>query len=256
MMLQGTLPEILSQLAPVISDQPRRVAGEMLLQGRPFRYADLHSFYHQAVQIFAKRLYDFESSTDTPLILDCGAHIGLASLYFATRYPGARIVSFEADPCIADMLVFNIQSFGIDAAVRAEGKAVWIDDGGAPFSFTSDDAGYVSAAAGALVPTVRLRDLIDGQDVELLKLDVEGSEFALLHDCDGALGGVSKMIVEVHRFRDEDGKLGSLLSILERNGFRYVLSDLHHAGWMETGVKPPFAECPTDKYIVSVFAWR
>jgi FkbM family methyltransferase len=255
-MLQGTLPEILSQLAPIIAEQPRRIAGEMILQGRPFRYADLHSFYHQAVQIFAKRLYDFESSTDTPLILDCGAHIGLASLFFATRYPGARILSFEADPRIADMLAFNIRSFGLDQIVLPEGKAVWIDDAGAPFSFTSDDAGHVSAAAAALVPSVRLKDLIGSQNVELLKLDVEGSEFALLHDCDDALGRVSKMIIEVHRFRDEDGKLGNLLGILERNGFRYVLSDLHHAGWMEAGVKPPFAECQTDKYIVSVFAWR
>jgi FkbM family methyltransferase len=255
-MLQGTLPEILDQLAPVVSEQPRRVAGEILLQGRPFRYADLHSFYYQAVQIFAKRLYEFESSTVTPLILDCGAHIGLASLFFATRYPGARIIGFEADPLIADMFAFNIRSFGLDQMVLTESKAVWIDDAGVPFSFTSDDAGHVSAAAAMLVPSVRLRDLIGGQDVELLKLDVEGSEFALLDDCDGALSRVSKMIIEVHRFRDEDGKLGSLMGILERNGFRYVLSDLHHAGWMEAGVKPPFSECPTDKYIVSVFAWR
>ena len=100
-MIAGTLGEILQKLSGELNNYPRRVPGELLLEGRRFRYADLHSFYHQATQLFAQRLYDFESTTPAPLILDCGAHIGMAALFFKTRYPAAQIKAFEADPAIA-----------------------------------------------------------------------------------------------------------------------------------------------------------
>lgn len=255
--IQGGLNEILGYLSQNLQSFPRRVPGRLLVDGRELRYVDLHSFYYQSVQILSNRLYDIRTDETAPLILDCGAHIGLASLFFARRFPGATIHAFEADPAIAEVLAFNVASLGL-GNVTPHARAVWTGDGGISFERSSDDSGHVAAgAAGTVtVPSVRLRDLLAGREVALLKLDVEGAEFALLRDCDGALGGVRKIVLEVHCFGQPDASLGRLLSLLEDNGFRYGLSDLHQAVWLENGEPPPFGELRTGKYLISVFAWR
>lgn len=252
-MLSGTLGDILTTLSNTLSSYPRRVPGTLFVEGREVYYVDLHSFYHQSMQIFAHNLYDFTSSVSDPLILDCGAHIGMASLYFASRYPTAKIIAYEADPHIADALKKNMNAFGL-GNVTVEAKAVWITDTGVHFSIENDDSGFVKEQ-GTLLPSVRLRDIIAANRVELLKMDVEGAEFALIPDAAEVLVNVQKLIIEVHQLRDE-GRLGELLTTLEVAGFRYVLSDLHHAVWIPTDKKPPFNETKTDKYLVSIFAWR
>lgn len=254
-MLSGTLGDILGVLESTLSTYPRRVPGVIQLEGRELHYVDLHSFYHQSVQIFANNLYEFSSSTSAPLILDCGAHIGLASLYFTSRYPGCKIIAYEADPIIAQALKKNVISYGLQN-VTVEAKAVWTDNSGVSFSEEFDDSGHIGAMSGGkVVPSVRLKDVISQSPIELLKMDVEGAEFALFKDCASALHNVNKIIVEVHQLRSE-GKLGELLSVLESAGFRYILSDLHQAVWVTDYKKPPFSETKTDRYLVSVFAWR
>ena len=44
----------------------------------------------------------------TARIVDVGAHLGLATLYFAGRYPNARIDSYEANPNAGPLLEMNI----------------------------------------------------------------------------------------------------------------------------------------------------
>jgi FkbM family methyltransferase len=252
-MISGTLPEILASLAQTIESYPRRVPGELSLEGRPLRYADLRSFYYQCRQVFAERLYDFEPGAAPSRILDCGAHIGIASLFFASRFPGVAIEAFEADPVIAQMAAANLAAFGFNN-VKVEAKAVWINNSEVLFSSSSDDAGFAGSGSNA-VPAVRLRDLVLAAPVDLLKLDIEGGEFAVLADCENSLSQVKRIVVEVHQLRDE-GQVGSLLSILERAGFRYTFTDLHSATWMPTGHAPPFSACKSDRYIFTVYAWR
>lgn len=227
-----------------------------MLDGRRLLYADLHSFYYESVQIFGQRLYDFESSRPDPLIIDCGAHIGLASLFFVTRYPSARVMAFEADPEIARLHQANMASYGA-VRVTSNARAVWINDNGVNFRNSNDDSGHVVATGeGTIqVPSFRLRDLIIDESVEMLKLDIEGAEFAVLEDCDGALKNVEKMIIEVHKF-NSDARVGRLLDMLEKNGFQYSLVDLHQATWLGSNRRPPFAACQTEKYLITVLAWR
>jgi FkbM family methyltransferase len=253
--LQGSMETILKMLQPTLSNQPRRVPGQLQLDGRPFRYVDLHSFFHQADQIFRGRLYDFTPATDRPLILDCGAHIGLAALYFARRYPQAEIHSFEADPAIAKVLAGNVRSLGL-AQVTVHPEAVWIDAAGVTFDSSGDDSGHVRAGAGTTVPSMRLRAFLQERTVDLLKLDIEGAEYRVLADCDGVLANARNVVLEVHHFRDGDGRLGELLGVLERNHFQYTLGDLHAAEWIASAFKPPFAACKTPHYIVTIFAWQ
>src|SRR5215469_16541731 len=51
--------------------------------------------YHD---IFKQKEYWFRSSIDTPYLLDCGAHIGLATISFKRLYPQAHVTAIEANP--------------------------------------------------------------------------------------------------------------------------------------------------------------
>ena len=59
-----------------------------------------------------KETLKFCSTQPTPRILDCGANVGLASLYFKRLYPQARITAYEADPDIYQCLRNNLRRNG------------------------------------------------------------------------------------------------------------------------------------------------
>lgn len=241
-------------LSAEVSRWPRRVPGRLIIGGKVIKYADLHSFYYQARQIFGEHIYGFAATQPAPVILDCGAHVGLSSIYFKERYPLARITAFEADATIAGLCRDNLAACGFtDIAVEA--KAVWTHGDGVTFSASQDDAGHVAASGEVSVPSVRLKDVLSNTKVDLLKLDIEGAEFDVLADCAASLANVHRMIIEVHAF-GAHAKVGAAMAVLEAAGFKFSIADLHHATWMQPHDTPPFAAVRTDKYYFTIFAWR
>ncbi len=255
---EGSLGEIIETISKRVNSYPRKTPGRVKIDGMSFTFADLHSFYYQVIQIFKSDLYGFKADNDNPVILDCGAHIGLASMYFAAKYPKGKIYAYEADPAIAKMLEENIKSLELKN-VKTFAKAIWINDDGVLFENTNDDSGYISHFENGncvRIPSIRIKNFIEDQKVDLLKLDIEGSEYEVIADCDDVLANVKTMIIEVHKFRDQNGSLGSIFSVLEKNNSEYTLGDLHSADWLGTQIKPPFDAIKSDKYIISVFAWQ
>ena len=233
--------------------------GKLNLDGKDFYYADLHSFYYQSMQIFANKIYDFETEVDAPVILDCGAHIGLASIFFASRHPNAMIYAFEADPLIAQMCNENIRSFGLSDQVKVSNQAVWTHKQGIFFSTSCDDSGHIAgdqASEEIRTPSIRLRDIIKDLPIDFIKMDIEGGEFEVLKDCKDVLSNVNKIIAEVHQLGAMPGATSDLLKVLEENSFSYVFDDLHSATWVEDFKKPPFSKFKTDKYYITVYAWQ
>ena len=256
-MLSGTLNEVLQQLSSTLESYPRNTPGDLMIDGVKLHYADLHSFYHQAYQIFGTRLYEFESATQSPFIIDCGAHIGIASLFFKVRYPQSVIHAYEADPKVFSMLSANIKSFCL-GDVTCHQKAVWIHNDGVTFSGEHNDSGSVTnnqSGKTIAVPSVRLKDILTLRPVDLLKVDIEGAEFETFIDSNLELRNVSNIICKVHLLSPNQ-KLHPLLAILDAAGFNYVLSDLHQALWITPNEKPPFTAAKTDRWLVTVFAWR
>lgn len=250
---RGPEARVMRDVALLRPAYPRSFPGCLEIDGRPVRFADLHGFFFQYRQIFGERLYAFEAGGPDPYILDCGAHIGLASLFLAQLHPGATIDAFEADPALAALARDNLAAWGVTRAT-VHAKAVWVDEAGVRFERSGDDAGHV-AGQGETVPSVRLRDWLQGQPVGLLKLDVEGAEYPLIADCAGALDRVERMIVEVHHLNDEQGRVGDILAHLGAAGFAYGLVDLQQAPWAG-GQTPPFEALRTDRDLVTVLAWR
>ena len=103
---------------------PRFAPGRIALMDLDVRYADLLTLCPQWDDIFVKRTLAFTSASPSPRILDCGANVGLASLFFRRLYPDARITAFEADPTLFAILDANLRANGA-SSVEARQVALW-----------------------------------------------------------------------------------------------------------------------------------
>src|SRR4051794_18771176 len=49
--------------------------------------SNYHSLIFLIREIFCSEIYAFQSSSQEPVIVDCGANIGMATIYFKSRFP-------------------------------------------------------------------------------------------------------------------------------------------------------------------------
>lgn len=252
----GSLSEALTRLEQLVKTYPRRKPGRLVIDNQILDFADLHSVYHELKQIFAHNIYGFSTDNQEPIILDCGAHVGLATMYFARRYPHSQIHSFEADPKIFRLLQSNIANAGLNNVV-AYGRAVWTHDKGVGFRLSGDDSGCVDQSEAETVPSVRLKNFLENfNHIDLLKLDVEGAEFAILEDCNTTLNHINNIIIEVHHLSNIQPQLSKIFQFLENSNFHYTISDLHEAKWTKNDNPTPFDYINNNKFILTVFAWK
>src|SRR5437867_2541795 len=119
---------VLQELERRAAREPRYTRGDVSIAPYRFEYSDAMSAWPQWDDIFVHDSLSFETESAAPRILDCGANIGLASLYFKRRYRGANITAFEADPALAAICCRNLAANG-GADVDVKDAAVWISDG-------------------------------------------------------------------------------------------------------------------------------
>jgi FkbM family methyltransferase len=195
------------------------------------RVADCLSFIFQFKDIFVKQSYKFATESDSPVIYDCGANIGIGCIYFKHLYPKSHVTAFEADPAIAEILKTNLARNSI-TDVEVIPKAVWINQNGVTFMPDGADGGSINESSGGIrVPTIRLRDyLTAGKTIDLLKIDIEGAEVPVLEDCGDALKTVQNLFVEYHSWHGQRQQLDRLLSIITKAGFHYYLEPVTAIG--------------------------
>lgn len=183
-------------------------------------------------EIFLAEPYVFTPGTATPLIIDAGANIGMAVLYFKKEFPNARIVAFEPNPDAFRLLAHNVAANKI-SGVELHNVALAATTGELPFYFGTDGASltaslfaHVAGVRAIRVPTRRLSEFIESTTaVDLLKLDVEGAEPEILADLDqtGRLRYIQQLIVEYHYpiGTADSPQLAACLQTFERRGFAY-----------------------------------
>jgi len=219
----------------------RNQRGEIQFDGLTILYTDMLSWYIEYKDIFVNRIYHFETNNPTPYIIDGGGCIGMSALYFKSIYPNSKILCFEPDEEIFKILDSNIFTNNLKDITLV--KAGLADQIGTVY-FQSDgiDGGKIIESIGntqTRIPTVRLSDYVD-KPVDFLKLNIEGQELPVLQELEnsGSLKKIKKLVIEYHGWAGGEQKLGELLTILERNHFRYLVHDFD-AETCSTS-KPPF----------------
>lgn len=138
------------------------------------------------------------------VIVDAGAHIGLASLFFSTRYPEATVIALEPEPANFQVLTRNVAHL---PHVRPLNVALWNTesrlsmDGADRATWShrvSEDR--VGAVLGVTLPQVMERFGVDR--IDILKLDIEGAEQEVMGASAEWIDKVGLLVVETHdRFR-------------------------------------------------------
>jgi FkbM family methyltransferase len=181
--------------------------------------------------IFDRHEYAFATGLDSPFIIDAGAHIGVATHYFKRHYPHARVLAVEANPFTYTLLEQNIAHNGL-TGVRTVQAALAPEAGEVPFYTSVTDVRpgawgdsviqqpwhESSATTVVQVPAITLSSLLT-EPVDLLKLDIEGLETAVLAEAAHCLSLVRCVVLEFHGTRgNADNTLARLTGILHDAG--------------------------------------
>ena len=184
-------------------------------------------------EVFAEREYWFSTDNPRPVILDCGSNIGMAILFFKALYPHARITAFEPAPWACAAIEETIRANDLRdvslhnaALAESDGTLELYHDPKHPGSAVMSVFQDRMPGEAVRVPAVRLSSYVKGP-VDFLKLDVEGSELAVLRDlvASEAIAQIDQMVIEFHHHMSPQiDNMSECLAILERHGFGYQLT--------------------------------
>jgi len=206
--------------------------------------------------LLIKKINDFNATTSSPVILDCGANIGVSVLNYKRKYPDSKVIAFEPDPKIFPILKNNLINNSLSNVQLVE-AAVWIKKGRFQFFCEGADGSKLilddqNCSDRIEVQTVDLSEYID-QKIDLIKMDIEGAEFEVFSHIVNKLHLVDNLLIECHFNVDEIGKLTKLLDVLSQAGFSVSIAVL--GGWYDLLNKPKRNVNGFDQYIL-VSAWR
>ncbi len=168
-------------------------------------------------EIYHEKEQDWNFEVAPKTILDAGAYTGLSTVYFATRYPGAKIIAIEPSEENFALLTRNVSKLknvhAINAALWGESSSLVLTDPGRDYwglTVQESDTSASPDQTGPLVSTSKvdaltISDLIDDYGVDrvnLLKLDIEGSEKEVFSNARPWIDRVDAIFVELHdRFK-------------------------------------------------------
>ncbi|MEO1064256.1 MAG: FkbM family methyltransferase [Actinomycetota bacterium] len=155
------------------------VGREIVLTGRPYE-ADL-------LEHLAGRLPERGAH-----VLDVGAHIGNHTVALASL--GHQVVAVEPNPATRQLLEANVRRNDLGDRVTVHGVAVGAANGTGRLLLNDGNSGATRIAAGpGPIPVRPIDQLVD--DVDLLKLDVEGHEVEALAGAHRLLSTTRPMVL-------------------------------------------------------------
>jgi len=135
-------------------------------------------------------------------ILDLGANVGLAALFFAARFPEAKIVCVEPQPETASLLRHNLSCLGDRARVV---EAAVANEAGTMRLYLADEhycaSLMQSSNLGIAVRTVTVDEVMTESGltrIDILKMDIEGAEKLVLAAQPEWLRSVEILLIEMH----------------------------------------------------------
>ncbi len=173
--------------------------------------SDIPTYY----QVFIKQEYDFLVKTQPGVIIDAGANIGLTSIYFANKYPGARIVALEPEQSNFELLKINTAQYPnivpVQAALWDKNEAInLVDPGLGKWGFMTeknDSSKSLTAKHCHSVPAMTVDKIMQDYNLEkidILKIDIEGAEKEVFGDTSSWIEKVDSIIIELHE-RNKEG---------------------------------------------------
>lgn len=213
---QSTDPAVIKQ---VLTDQAYKLS-------RLARAGDLREH--------AKRM---SATGRKPLLVDAGANIGTASIYFRGTMPDACIVAIEPARDNFELLARNVEGLGIEiihgAVSSSPGRARVVDPGRGEWGYRTVALDNAASAIDA-VPHVTINDIFFGHATEafpfVVKVDIEGGEGNLFSANTEWVARTPLLIVELHDWMLPKGRSAQpflrCIANLDRD-FVYIGEDIY-----------------------------
>jgi len=168
----------LSQMA-----MPALVKHRSGLQLRVDEFGDVEAIW----QIFLRQVYDVRA-TDR-VIVDAGGNVGLFTCYALWRAPHSEVLTIEPFPTTVERLKQHLTDNRLSDRVSVLDRALTAAPGEVVMSIDAPSSQQkhvlhnpTQSATVLRVPSVTLSDAVAGlpDQIDLLKMDIEGSEFEVL----------------------------------------------------------------------------
>lgn len=156
--------------------------------------------------VLSDQEYRHEAIASAKRVLDIGAHIGIAAVWLHLMNPKVELACVEPDPRNLDLLSQNLAQNGIDArvircAVSDVSGQMSFGIGANPSCSTLRSTHHHSHEESISVEVKTLPQILDllGWDhVDLIKMDIEGAEGAVLESCRDWGSRVATLVMEIH----------------------------------------------------------
>jgi FkbM family methyltransferase len=152
-------------------------------------------------KIFVWNDYDLDYPAGVKTVIDAGANIGLSAVYFATRFPDAKVVAIEPQSENFRLLERNTRHYPQVLPLHA---ALWSGDTTLGLSNPNDRVDsyqYSPDAAVETVPAFSMTSVLSRYEmprVDVLKIDIEGAETEVFAQKPEWVRRAGMFIIELH----------------------------------------------------------
>jgi FkbM family methyltransferase len=145
--------------------------------------------------------YSFSLPVFAKVIVDAGANVGLTPIFYAKTFPKARIFAIEAERSNFELMLKNVRPYPNITPIHA---ALWGNEGyvslADPLPGASGNWGFVVISTPGNVRAITIPSLMRdfGIDhIDVLKVDIEGSEKEVFEACDWQ-DRLDSIVIELH----------------------------------------------------------
>ncbi len=158
-------------------------------------------------QVFVAKEYGLAVSFKPRFMIDAGANVGYATMYFKSRFPSLKVIALEPEKSNFDTLVQNTSRLNNVTCLQ---KGLWnertnlvVEDIGlGKWGFITREAREKNESDIEAVTVDSILELSAYTHIDILKIDIEGSEKEVFESAENWIGKVNVIFVETHdRFK-------------------------------------------------------
>lgn len=149
--------------------------------------------------------YSFIVKNEPKYIIDAGANIGTASIFFANKYKEAKIIAIEPEGSNYELLRKNTEKYqniiALKAALWNSAGEISLFDSSSNYGFTVGIDNLSMKSVKQITKTITISEIMaefNIDSIDILKIDIEGAEKEVFESSENWINKTKSMIVELH----------------------------------------------------------